>query len=132
MGWSIGMELQPLCPGTNPRGPVVAGSLAVPQLSGPSLVEVPAVESSGFSFPYYLYTPKELSRSEPVRLLIEPNNTGQAGDDFEVHRASAKRTASAGSVRRLADRLQAPLLVPVFPRPGSQWKIYTHYLDRDS
>src|SRR5260370_25777050 len=105
---------------------------AVPQLSAPTLVEVPAVESSGFSFPYYLYIPKDLSRSEPVRLLIEPNNTGQAGDDFEVHRASAKRTASAGSVRRLADRLQAPLLVPVFPRPGSQWKIYTHYLDRDS
>lgn len=103
-----------------------------PQLSAPTLIEVPAVESSGFSFPYCLYIPKDLPRSEPVRLLIVPNNTGQTSDDFEVHRASAKRTASAGSVRRLADRLQAPLLVPVFPRPASQWKIYTHYLDRDS
>lgn len=105
---------------------------AIPQLSAPTLIEVPAVKSSGFSFPYYLYIPKDLSRSVPVRLLIEPNNTGQVSDDFEVHRASAKRTASAGSVRRLADRLQCPLLVPVFPRPSSQWKIYTHYLDRDS
>lgn len=108
------------------------GQFAFPQLSAPTLIEVPAVESSGFSFPYYLYIPKDLPRSEPVRLLIVPNNTGQTSDDFEVHRASAKRTASAGSVRRLADRLQAPLLVPVFPRPASQWKIYTHYLDRDS
>jgi hypothetical protein len=103
-----------------------------PQLSAPTLIEVPAVASSGFSFPYYLYVPKDLSRTEPVRLLVSPNNTGQATDDFEVHRASAKRSVSAGNVRRLADRLHAPLLVPVFPRPGSQWKIYTHYLDRDS
>jgi len=103
-----------------------------PQLSAPTLIEVPAVVSSGFSFPYYLYVPKDLSRTEPVRLLVSPNNTGQATDDFEVHRASAKRSVSAGNVRRLAERLHAPLLVPVFPRPGSQWKIYTHYLDRDS
>src|ERR1017187_9896810 len=54
---------------------------AFPQLSAPTLIEVPAVESSGFSFPYYLYLPKDLSRQEPVRLLIEPNNTGQATDD---------------------------------------------------
>jgi hypothetical protein len=103
-----------------------------PQLSAPTLIEVPAVESSGFFFPYYLYVPKDLSRSEPVRLLIEPNNTGQATDDFEVHRASARRLAAAGDVRRLADGLHTPLLVPVFPRPRSQTKIYTHYLDRDS
>jgi hypothetical protein len=102
------------------------------QLSAPTLIEVPAVESSGFFFPYYLDIPKDLSRSEPVRLLIEPNNTGQTSDDFEVHRASAKRLAAAGDVHRLADRLQTPLLVPILPRPRSQWKIYTHLLDRDS
>ena len=104
---------------------------AFPQLSSPTLIEVSAVESSGFFFPYYLYIPKDLSRSEPIRLLIEPNNTGQAADDFEVHRASAKRLAT-GAVSRLADRLRSPLLIPVFPRPRSQWKIYTHLLDRDS
>jgi len=105
---------------------------AFPQLSAPSLIEVPASEFSGFFFPYYLYIPKNLSRSKPVRVLIEPNNTGQATDDFEIHRASAKRYATIGDIRRLADRLQSPLLVPVFPRPRSQWKIYTHYLDRDT
>jgi hypothetical protein len=103
-----------------------------PQLTMPVLIEVPAAGSSGFFFPYYLYIPKDLSRSKPARLLVEPNNTGQASDDFEVHRASAKRLATAGDGHRLADRLQTPLLVPVFPRPRSQWKIYTHYLDRDS
>src|SRR5436309_4708730 len=64
---------------------------AFPKLSAPALIEVPAVESSGFFFPYYLYVPKDISGSEPVRLLIEPNNTGQTTDDFEIHRASAKR-----------------------------------------
>jgi len=48
---------------------------AFPQLSAPTLIEVPASESSGFFFPYYLYIPKNLSRSKPVRVLIEPNNT---------------------------------------------------------
>ncbi len=105
---------------------------AFPQLSAPTLIETPAVESSGFFFPYFLYVPKNVPRGKPVRLLIEPNNTGQATDDFEVHRASAKRLASQGDVRELADRLHTPLLVPVFPRPRSQWKIYTHYLDRDT
>jgi hypothetical protein len=108
------------------------GDFALPEPSAAALIEVPAIESSGFRFPYYLYLPKDLSRSESVRLLIEPNNTGQATDEFEAHRASAKRTASTGSVRRLADRLRVPMLVPVFPRPRSDWKIYTHYLDRDS
>jgi hypothetical protein len=103
-----------------------------PEHSSPALIEVPAVESAGFFFPYYLYIPKDLPRKKPTRLLIEPNNTGQTNDDFEVHRASAKRLASAGDARRLADRIHIPVLVPVFPRPRSQWKIYTHYLDRDS
>ncbi|HEY1339864.1 MAG TPA: hypothetical protein VGF59_20265 [Bryobacteraceae bacterium] len=96
------------------------------------MIEVPAIESSGFFFPYYLYIPKDLPRGKSVRLLVEPNNTGQTTDHFEVHRASAKRTATAGSVRRLANRLQTPLLAPVFPRPRSQWRTYTHYLDRDT
>jgi hypothetical protein len=102
------------------------------ELSAPTLIEAPASESLGFFFPYYLYIPKELPRNQPARLLVEPNNTGQTTDDFDVHRTSAKRLATSGDVRRLADSLKTPLLVPVFPRPRSQWKVYTHYLDRDS
>ena len=40
--------------------------------------------------------------------------------------------ASDGQVRDLAQRLGTPVLVPVFPRPASQWRIYTHALDRDA
>jgi hypothetical protein len=108
------------------------GSLTPVQPGTATLVEVRAAESSGFHFPYYLYVPKDVARTGTVRLLVEPNNTGQTTDDFEVHRNSAKRMASGGDTRRLADRLRVPLLVPVFPRPRAQWKIYTHSLDRDS
>src|ERR1051326_5525284 len=105
----------------------VAGLLIAPRwVSGQeALIEVPAAESAGFNFPYYLYVPKDVSRTEPVRLLVEPNNTGQTSDDLEVHRTSAMRLASAGEAHRIGDRLNTPVLVPVFPRPRSQPKIYT-------
>jgi pimeloyl-ACP methyl ester carboxylesterase len=96
------------------------------------LTEAPASPGAGFSFPYYLYVPKDLPRDRPVRLFVEPNNTGQTTDDFEAHRKGAKHLATGGASRWLADKLGTPLLVPVFPRPRSEWKIYTHYLDRDS
>src|SRR5579859_2400397 len=84
----------------------VAGLLIAPLwLCGQeAVIEVPAAESAGFNSP----------------------------DDLEVHRASAKRLASAGEAHRIGDRLNTPVLVPVFPRPRSQPKIYTHFLDRDS
>jgi hypothetical protein len=31
----------------------------------------------------------------------------------------------------IAAEMQMPLLVPVFPRPAKDWKMYTHLLDRD-
>jgi pimeloyl-ACP methyl ester carboxylesterase len=98
--------------------------------SVPTLIEVPASASSGFFFPYYLYVPPGLARRTPARLLVEPNNTGYATDDFEVHKQSAKRLASQGYTRRLADVLQTPLLVPVFPRPDGKTELYTHLLGR--
>src|SRR5262245_58600598 len=115
------------------RVPATCALLCAAGLSAQEAVrEIPAVPSSGFSFPYYLYVPRGLSPTGPVRLLVEPNNTGQASDDFEVHRTSAKRLASASYAQRIADRLQTPLMVPVFPRPRDQSRIYTHLLDRDT
>ena len=101
-------------------------------LSHPTLIEVPAGKSSKFFFPYYLYVPADLPKERTVRLLVEPNNTGRTSDDFEVHRQGAKRLASGSYTRPLAERLRTPLLVPVFPRPQQEWRIYTHALDRDS
>ncbi len=94
------------------------------------LVEVPA-GADGFHFPYYLFVPRGTPRGQSVRLLVEPNNTGQTTDDFGRHREHAKRMASRGDARRLADRLRTPLLVPVFPRPSHNG-LYTHALDRDT
>jgi pimeloyl-ACP methyl ester carboxylesterase len=34
--------------------------------------------------------------------------------------------------RRVADRIGVAMLMPVFPRPETDWRIYTHALDRDS
>lgn len=82
-------------------------------------------------YPYLLQIPKD-PIAGATRLLVEPNNTGTVSDDPQVHLDAAHhlvRNALGGS---LAARLNVPLLVPVFPRPEADWKIYTHQLDRDS
>lgn len=86
----------------------------------------------GFHFPYYLFIPKEEVSKEPLHLLVEMNNTGTTSDDLGRHDAAAKRLVEKGVPHRLARRLGLPLLVPVFPRPASNWRAYTHALDRDT
>ncbi|HEV7904178.1 MAG TPA: hypothetical protein VGO96_10080 [Pyrinomonadaceae bacterium] len=51
-------------------------------------------------------------------------------DDFKVHEEDVKRKIKQNS--QIADRLGVALLTPVFPRPQTDWKIYTHALDRDA
>jgi pimeloyl-ACP methyl ester carboxylesterase len=55
------------------------------------------------------------------------------GDNLEDHKEKARRIATRDFYlgNYLARELKMPLLVPVFPRPKSDWKIYTHALDRD-
>jgi len=81
-----------------------------------------------FSWPYYLWVPDSL----PVRttLLVEPNNSGFANDLAVLQEWSS--LSLIGWRARFAARINAPLLVPVFPRPMTHWRIYTHALDRDS
>ena len=96
---------------------------------------VAANPAAGFSFPYYLFVPQEMDSSKPVHLLVEPCNTGTASDDFEHHDSKAKSLALKRSshANKIARKLEVPLLVPVFPRPGGErWRIYTHALDRDT
>jgi len=80
-----------------------------------------------FHWPYLLYIPEENIR--PV-LLVAPNNSGRSTDDFRIHEVLARRQI----LRLVRDfgRLGIPILVPLFPRPKSDWRIYTHALDRDS
>ncbi len=81
------------------------------------LVEADADE--GFNFPYYLFIPNFVSTEDPVHLLVETNNTGTPRDDFEIHLLAAKTLAGRSYLNSLARRLGTPLLVPIFPRPGS-------------
>jgi len=86
------------------------------------------------TYPYYLYVPPEIKgATESTKLhtiLVLPNNTGKLDDDFAVHEADVKkRMSTAGAIASL---LKVAVLMPVFPRPKSDWKIYTHALDRDT
>jgi hypothetical protein len=95
---------------------------------------IPANTAKHFSYPYYLYVPPELETPEAKEakhtLLVIPNNTGKISDDFSVHEADAMRRMA--QVPGMVAGLKVAVLMPVFPRPESDWKIYTHGLDRDA
>ena len=99
-----------------------------------NLIEVNADSRKGFNFPYLLYVPETLSDNKEVLVIVEPNNSGFANDKLRKHLEKARRTASIDfyTGNYVSRKLGYPLLVPVFPRPESEWKIYTHALDRDA
>lgn len=102
-----------------------------PQLQPGVPVLIEASPAKGFHYPYLLQVPKGSPRAT-TRLLVEPNNTGAISDDPAVHLEAAQRLARNALGASMAARLEVPFLVPVFPRPETDWKIYTHQLDRDS
>jgi len=87
-------------------------------------------KSKGFNYPYYLFVPKGLSG--PVHLLVEPNNTGRISDALIIHERRVKRDIVKSYQNAIARRLNTAVLMPVFPRPKKEWRIYTHSLDRDT
>lgn len=95
-------------------------------------MKIPADAAKGFHFPYYLFVPKNLDSTIDRHLFVEPNNTGTASDDFEIHDRAAARLLLSSHATRIARELGWPLLVPVFPRPAEQWQAYTHSLDEDT
>ena len=97
------------------------------------LIYVQALPLEGFNFPYFLFIPQGIPKGRPIRLLVEPNNSGTSNDDLQFHLRRAKDQLQRGRPgRHLAEELGVPLLVPAFPRPRSDWRIYTHALDRDA
>lgn len=93
-------------------------------------IKISANPEKGFYWDYYLLIPdsiKELNLNTPIFVL--PNNTGTVNDSIEIHeKAVLDNLQYMGVVGKM---LHAPLLIPVFPRPRTNWKIYTHALDRD-
>jgi len=105
-----------------------------PALTEKDFVRIDANTAAGFAYPFYLYVPPEFrgdaNREIMQTILVLPNNTGKVDDDFAVHEADVKkRMAMSGAV---AAMLKVAVLMPVFPRPKSDWQIYTQALDRDS
>jgi pimeloyl-ACP methyl ester carboxylesterase len=114
----------------------VAGCLAqnAPANLPAGAVKIEAQSDKGFAYPYYLYVPPELREGKEQKtthtIIVLPNNTGKIDDAFEVHEADVKRRLPQAV--QIAAMLKVAVLMPVFPRPKSDWRIYTHALDRDA
>jgi len=92
--------------------------------------EHPAAPAKGFHWPYLVYEPK-VRRSR--HLLVVPINTGFVTEDVELLRVAG--SCEVARQTRLAERLGARLLVPLFPRPaapGEAENLYLHALTRAS
>jgi hypothetical protein len=111
---------------------IVVSKISALDLAGNDVIEVEPNTPKGFNFPYFLFIPDTADKSRELHLLVETNNTGTSSDDFDVHREKALDFVKRAYPNRIARQLSVPLLVPVFPRPRTNWQAYTHALDRDT
>ena len=97
-------------------------------------IRIEANAAKGFAYPYYLFVPSELREAKAQKqthtFVVIPNNTGKTDDLLEVHEADVKKRIKQNGA--IAGLLKTAILMPVFPRPATDWKIYTHALDRDA
>lgn len=93
-----------------------------------------ASPASGYHADFYLYiSPKAKQAAKSggvVTILVQPNNSGINSDDPREHQRDAWMMGFER--QQTADELGVVLLVPAFVRPGEDWFIYTHALDRDT
>lgn len=89
--------------------------------------------AAGYHSDFYVYVSPDAERAaaagREATVLVQPNNSGTNSDDVAVHRRDAWWTTYGRS--KVADDLGVVLVVPAFPRPAVDWKVYTHALDRD-
>ncbi len=116
---------------------VAVGVIAAATIIGPyyfRLHRFSANPGAGYHADFYLYvSPGARTAAQNggrQTILVQPNNSGTNSDDPNVHRRDAWWTG--WERQNVADELGVILLVPAFLRPGEDWKIYTHALDRDS
>ena len=97
-----------------------------------TFITIEADPDKGFHWAYYLFIPSmSVPENQGVYLLVSSSNT-TGNDDLQVHDDGAYYDVSRGWKSKVARKLCVPLLVPVFPRPYSQWWIYTHALNRNT
>lgn len=82
-----------------------------------------------FDYSYLIYIPDNVDKSEIDHFLVIPNNTGRTNDSLIVHEIAARKTAKM--ITPFLKSLNVPILIPIFPRPKTNWRVYTHALDRD-
>jgi len=99
---------------------------------GGTIIKVDSSPKSGFNYDYYVYLPYGTKESEFKYILVEPNNGGRVSDNHVVHEKDALSLVKYGACHKIAQKLKIALLVPVFDRPESNWRMYTHSLDRDT
>jgi len=98
------------------------------------IIKIEAQPEKGFAYSYYMFVPPVLrevkAQKQTHTILVIPNNTGAIDDDFNIHEADVKKRMSQNGA--IASLLNVAVLMPVFPRPKTDWRIYTHALDRDA
>jgi len=98
-----------------------------------TILEIKAQPNLGFEFPFLLKIPDKAIKSGTKYLLVETNNSGIVSDDYQVHFQKARKAIVGNAVGPwVAKKLNFPILIPVFPRSETEWKTYTHALDRDT
>ena len=96
-----------------------------------NIVVVEANPEKGFSFPYLLKTSNQTANAK--YLIVESNNTGSASSMQDMT-SNAKKSLNYVFGSELAEKLNYPLLMPVFPYGGASPYSYGHYfpqLDSD-
>lgn len=97
-----------------------------------TVIKIESNPKLGFNFPYYLRIPKGLNQNEIQYLLVETNNSG-INDTLLYHeKETFLETIRKSLGASLCSKLKIPFLIPVFPRPAKEWRIYTHAFDRDA
>ena len=105
---------------------------------GKPILEVSANPSKGFRFPYLLYIPATARLHPFPYLLVETNNTPDSSQnitDLTKDTSAAIRELTSFSLGNgVAERLGAPFLIPIFPRPmkADGADIYTFSLSREA
>ena len=98
----------------------------------PGLIKLVRSPKRGYHYDAYLWIPSEYGRDDIRRLLVSPNNSGTADDSLEFHEEKALYSILNNWEYRVVQQVKVPHLMPVFPRPRTDWHLYTHSLDSDT
>lgn len=95
-----------------------------------TLLKIAPNPTKGFNYPYFMYIPQTINKSDTNSVIFECNNTAVHKENITEYLAEEQVTNSDGY--RIAERTGNPLVFPSFPRPsdGKYAFTYTHYINR--